>query len=372
MNGIYATLRSVKLDDDFLEATRSLVTRLGVTVDWIEFGKFPGGPEKKSSRRKTACVRRILGGRSRYRFMDTCTDRSADLLSISRSRGANSEVVFRLLCRSELVDEQDLDGILPVADINGLIARGVLVRCGQSLASAVRFVPYGKSFYLTDSLLLGHNRPVDGMQPVYLGFETHRQIQILRDLLHKGSVPRMLEVGCGTGIVTLELADLATDLHGVDNHNRSLLFAEVNQRLHSKNNARFYYSDLLYQVDGIFDLIVFNPFRPTHENLSFFQSFVEQSLGKLSSGGRILLVLHAETSGLDDSVYDAIAALLADRHCSVVRTFIQSGGISTSEVASVSILNITNSRKGKTSAWTTWNGEWFKWSARRIVAACRG
>src|SRR5690606_35427332 len=134
---------------------------------------------------------------------------------------------------------------------------------------------------------------------------------------------RSLEVGCGTGLVTLELRDLVEMREGGDLHARSVEFAQLNKALRGDENARFYESDLLKAAQGKFDLIIFNPFKITVETLDFLYAFLEQSFDKLEPDGHLLLVFHAQMSRGRDPVFEALRDAVMNRwQRSIRRTFL--------------------------------------------------
>jgi len=69
---------------------------------------------------------------------------------------------------------------------------------------------------------------------------------------------RVLDVGCGSGAISLALSDLFDEVVGIDISERALEFARMNAALNGRENCRFHYSDLYSEVRGQFDMIVSN------------------------------------------------------------------------------------------------------------------
>jgi len=100
------------------------------------------------------------------------------------------------------------------------------------------------------------------------------------------SAGRVLEVGCGSGIVSLSWAKLNA-VTGVD-INPDAVKASKENALKNNVKASFFQSDLFSNVDGKFDVIIFNPpYLPTKND--------EKIKGKLNhafdggADGRIVL-----------------------------------------------------------------------------------
>jgi len=68
-----------------------------------------------------------------------------------------------------------------------------------------------------------------------------------------------LEIGCGSGIITLFLAKRAKSVVAADINPEAVASAKENAALNSIKNAKFIKSDLFSNVTGTFDLIAFNP-----------------------------------------------------------------------------------------------------------------
>jgi len=112
-----------------------------------------------------------------------------------------------------------------------------------------------------------------------------------------GAVGRVLDVGTGSGIQALVAAKTADSVLGVDVNPHAVELAGLNARANGIGNAQFRVSDLFSEVDGMFDLIVFNaPYLPVED---------EGMLAKAWSGGE---------KGRDviDRFLDGVAAHLVD------------------------------------------------------------
>lgn len=124
--------------------------------------------------------------------------------------------------------------------------------------------------------------------------------------VHPGE--RVLEVGCGSGVVSIHCARNGCDVTAVDVNPRAV---ELARRNAEANGLRFPIaeSDVYENVDGTFDTIVFNlPYLPVDEEgllakawsggpdgLGPLPRLLEGAPGHLSPGGRVVVVVSSLT-----------------------------------------------------------------------------
>lgn len=95
---------------------------------------------------------------------------------------------------------------------------------------------------------------------------------------------RILEIGCGAGIVSLECAaaDKNNFVEGTDINKKAVKLAKENAKINGIKNVRFYESNLFSNVKGMFDHILFNPpYLPTAKH-----DVVRGELNYAFDGGR--------------------------------------------------------------------------------------
>lgn len=74
-----------------------------------------------------------------------------------------------------------------------------------------------------------------------------------------------LEVGCGTGVVSIEIAKRAAKGVGVDINERAVENSRHNAEAQGVTNVSFFLSNVFEKVDGQFDVIICNPPYTKHE-----------------------------------------------------------------------------------------------------------
>jgi len=113
-------------------------------------------------------------------------------------------------------------------------------------------------------------------------------------------------MGCGTGMVTLELADHFDECLGADIYPRSLSFAQANLQLSGRKNVAFVHSDLFANAEGKHDLIVFYPWAPAEDSLPLVARFLDQAPDALDPEGTIVLITGSDSHSGDQMVFDTV------------------------------------------------------------------
>lgn len=90
-------------------------------------------------------------------------------------------------------------------------------------------------------------------------YEPREDTYLLLDCVKEIKVEKALEIGVGTGIISLTLAKTCKEVHGVDINPKAVELAKENAKLNGIENVKFWVSDLFSNVNEKYDLIVFNP-----------------------------------------------------------------------------------------------------------------
>lgn len=105
---------------------------------------------------------------------------------------------------------------------------------------------YGRTFKVLDGVLIPRQ-------------DTEISVEKLLEIIKNNEVKNMLEIGCGSGIVSITI-DLETDISitCVDISSFAIENTKINKKLHN-SNINILKSDLFENVKGKFDLIYSNP-----------------------------------------------------------------------------------------------------------------
>lgn len=198
-----------------------------------------------------------------------------------------------------------------------LSAADELEEAGQLFKSRVRFATLGEQIYVHSSY------PTSEEDAVFFGPDTYRFARALRqwipDLQH-GS--RLVDIGCGSGAGAIHICALARDASPtavfVDINEKALRYSRVNAALSSiPIQANFLKSDLFARVEGEIHLVISNPpylvdparraYRHGGDRgFDLSLRIVEESLGRLAKGGRLILYTGAPVADGRDLFFEAL------------------------------------------------------------------
>ncbi len=82
---------------------------------------------------------------------------------------------------------------------------------------------------------------------------------LLEALEHEELSGSGLEIGIGTGMISLHVCHHFTTFTGVDINPQAVTLAQKNAQQHNISAIQFFESDLFSNVTGTFDVIIFNP-----------------------------------------------------------------------------------------------------------------
>ncbi len=132
-------------------------------------------------------------------------------------------------------------------------AAGLLVPRGTRWASRVRIVPSHGRLFVTDVIEASRS------DSIWLGKDSIILIESIRRRLAGRRLRNGLEVGSGSGIVSIHLAHFCERVLGIDINPRALDCARLNARANNLERVEFRRSDLYRDVPETFDVIVSNP-----------------------------------------------------------------------------------------------------------------
>ena len=148
------------------------------------------------------------------------------------------------------------DGVLPGAMMDLLAAAGELERAGEGWRSRVRLSGLGGELFLHSAY------PTAAADAVFFGPDTYRFAGALEAWLEDGApVGRAVDIGAGAGPggIVVAKARPGAEVVLADINPAALRLARLNALLAGTPGVAARRSDLLSDVDGLFDLIISNP-----------------------------------------------------------------------------------------------------------------
>jgi methylase of polypeptide subunit release factors len=133
----------------------------------------------------------------------------------------------------------------------------VVIRQDENWRSLVRLSSLNGQLYLHSAY------PTIDADAVFFGPDTYRFARAIESYLKSSSreVKAAVDICCGAGpgAISIALARPGANVLAVDINEKALRFSRINAALAGVQNVEACYSNLLFDVEGLFDLIVANP-----------------------------------------------------------------------------------------------------------------
>jgi release factor glutamine methyltransferase len=147
---------------------------------------------------------------------------------------------------------------------------------------------------------------------------------LLLECLEINSKDKVLEMGCGTGMIALHCAKAGGLVTAVDINPKAVDCARVNAKRNGLD-IKVLHSDLFLDVEGCFDLIIFNPpyvpdeikgeiersWAGGEDGVRVLERFLKDAPEHLAKGGRILVLL--STTMEDAALQCVLSQFVRDR-----------------------------------------------------------
>jgi len=161
--------------------------------------------------------------------------------------------LYRLFFRCEELSMTVLTNFFNQHDLDILIRDNIISCADGQCISNYRFIP------LDDLLIISSpDCEYDTANYVYIGEDTIILCDFLRKEFNE-HVKDALEIGCGTGFLSLWMSRIAQNVTATDISERALEFTGLNSNINGINNVVTKISDVYSDVHGKFGLIISNP-----------------------------------------------------------------------------------------------------------------
>ncbi|NTV22524.1 MAG: class I SAM-dependent methyltransferase [Candidatus Yonathbacteria bacterium] len=96
-------------------------------------------------------------------------------------------------------------------------------------------------------------------------YQTSEDSELMAESVEITKNQNFLEIGCGTGVVSISVAKRAANGIGVDINEKAVANARRNAEAQKIDNLQFFVSDVFEKVTGNFDVIICNPPYTKHD-----------------------------------------------------------------------------------------------------------
>lgn len=193
-------------------------------------------------------------------FEDQDKARIARVGQVLGERFRGNEGQMAALFSGAPITRPQLEETLDVETVNDLTRLGLLVESdGRHRAMFTARLVCGKVIFSDGRW---HDR---NLEPLFVDplWEGHR----IAELMVKSPAAMGLDIGCGSGVLSLAMADYCEQVFGIDINPRALLLARFNAILNGVHNVTFLESNLFAGLKGLtFDRMVFS--SPVGEELA--------------------------------------------------------------------------------------------------------
>lgn len=193
-------------------------------------------------------------------FGDQDHARIARVGRILRDRAKQKVDLLATLFSGSLIARSELDEGLGAETADDVIHLGLLEEAdGRFHARFTAKLVCGKIIFSDGRW---HSR---NLEPLFVDplWEGHR----IAELMVKSPAAAGLDVGCGSGVLSLAMADYCEQVYGIDINPRALMLAKFNAILNEVHNVTFLESNLFAGLPGLtFDRMVFS--SPVGEELA--------------------------------------------------------------------------------------------------------
>jgi SAM-dependent methyltransferase len=199
--------------------------------------------------------------------------------------------LYRLFFRCEEFPQPVFLKIFSQHELDILMRNGIISSIDGRCVCNYRFVPIGDLLIISSP-----DREYDTPRYVYIGGDSIIFWNLFKKTWEK-SVNNALEIGCGTGFLSLWMSHIAQRVTATDISQRALEFTKVNAEINGINNIVTKISDVYSDIQGKFDLIISNP--P-------FDFLPEECIGRTFAFGGNLgnEIVERILLGLDDHLKD--------------------------------------------------------------------
>lgn len=96
-------------------------------------------------------------------------------------------------------------------------------------------------------------------------YQTSEDSELMAESVKISNDENFLEIGCGTGVISIIIAKRANRGIGVDINDKAIENSKFNAKKQGVTNIEFFKSDVFEKVEGKFDVIICNPPYTRHE-----------------------------------------------------------------------------------------------------------
>ncbi len=210
---------------------------------------------------------------------------------------------------NKYVSKVDLVEVFSEELINKAIANNIIIQKYGKFKFNISFIPYDNYILLRDPYHVYDNFGFDPEKfndKVWLGADSIIFAKFIKKFLKNKYYNKIIEVGSGTGIITIAASQFAKACKAIDYNNRAVQYTKLNVAINEINNIETIYSNLFSKVDGTFDLILANPWFINLDKGGLEEApyIISELKNYLNKDGLCLMLLNSYIKNGKDTVYN--------------------------------------------------------------------
>lgn len=160
--------------------------------------------------------------------------------------------LYKICFMNESADKGSLLELFSEDEVDNFIKNGIIKWKGQEYKFNFRFIPY-------ENLFLVAKADMKDPEYAHLNYDSVTFSEFLRNMKLGRSLKRALEIGCGAGLISTEIAKIANDVDAVDINPHAVKVMDINAKLNNISNITAFVSDCYRDIKEKYNLIVSDP-----------------------------------------------------------------------------------------------------------------
>ena len=223
-------------------------------------------------------------------------------------------ICFDACFLNKYISKTELLKIFSEKLINKALLNNILSQKEDMLKFTLSFIPFDDYIFLREP---HHVYDAFSIEPektghpefdnrVWMGADSIIFARFLKKYLNNKFYIRAIEIGSGTGILTIVSSRFAKSFEAIDYNNRAIQYTKLNVAINKIKNIKTHYSNMFKNVEGKFDLMLAAPWFVDLEKggLEEVPDVMEGLKQYLSEDGLCIMTLNSYVKNGKDPVID--------------------------------------------------------------------
>ena len=221
---------------------------------------------------------------------------------------------FDLCFLNKYISKSELLNIFSQELVNKALSNNILLEKNDKFKFTISFIPYDNYIFLREPYEVYEAFNIDPEKTghpeydnrVWMGADSIIFARFLEKYLSNKFYKRAIEIGSGTGILTIVSSKFAEVFEAIDYNKRAIQYTKLNIAVNKIKNIKTTYSNMFEKVEGKFDLMLAAPWFIDLENggLEEVPDIMDGLENYLNNDGLCLMTLNSYIKNGKDPVVD--------------------------------------------------------------------